>query len=387
MAQRCIVVNFARTVLQASLTRNGLRTARWAVVAAALWPAAAMAEEPVPAMVATVQLPWLAPDGTAYTVGVPLPDLTEFLANRSVALAEEERQLSAGAGDQMRAEGGVVLNRILARVPAYADWVYGWVDSYVAAFRVIGRGVHAWSQSSPGSPQAELMAALSQAMSEIGSAEFERRVLLPAQPAANLETADRRAQSTLASEWQRVLARDRMRWLTLLSAHASAARRAEWPTTRSATACTAKLVAGDVRAFDSGDVAAKAAAAQQDLFALRVTRPFATRLGAIAARLVVGGLSATGVSVAGIGGATTAGGVALSFVATSGVVWSIDYGLNWLDAELHRDMLIGAIGSAVATAMGAQQDDMIKARRDDLRASFVSLAQCADRFRLQVAAH
>lgn len=365
---------------------NGLRAARWAVVALALWPAAALAEDADLPTLAAVPLPWIAPDGTAYTVGVPTSALSTFLAQRSIELAAEEKRLAAGTADQIRAENGVVLNRMLARVPAYADWVYGWVESYVAAFRVIGRGVQAWSRSSPGSPQAELMAALSQAMSEVGSAEFERRVIAPAKPASSFETAGRRAGTALASEWQRVLARDRVRWLDLLGAHASTARRAEWPT-GSVAACSPELVTGEAHAFDPDAMASKAAAAQQELFALRVTRPFATRLGAIAARLVVGGLSATGVSVAGIGGATTAGGVALSFAATSGVVWSIDYGLNWLDAKLHRDLLIGTMGAVVATAMAAQQDEMIEALRRDLRESFAGLAQCADRLRLEVAAH
>ena len=85
----------------------------------------------------------------------------------------------------------------------------------------------------------------------------------------------------------------------------------------------------------------------------------------MAIRLAIGTASLTGGSVVGLGSTTTAG-TALSFLATSGVVWSIDYGLNELDALLHRDLLTAQVSVALANAMRREEDqaDVGAARQD-----------------------
>jgi hypothetical protein len=132
-------------------------------------------------------------------------------------------------------------------------------------------------------------------------------------------------------------------------------------------------------------LSASATAAQEQLYLWRVTRPFATRLGALATRLAIEGASLTGTSIMGFGNPTTAGGAALSFAATSGVVWSVDYGLNWLDDALHRDTLTGQVSVALATAWHQQVDALAVAAGNGVQGRFAELASCAARFPAETA--
>src|SRR3954462_7327781 len=84
--------------------------------------------------------------------------------------------------------------------------------------------------------------------------------------------------------------------------------------------CTTDPPAAQTLPFDAAGLATAPATGQDAFYFWRITRPFATRLGALATRLAIGTASLTGGSVVGLGSTTTAG-TALSFLATSGVVW------------------------------------------------------------------
>ena len=77
------------------------------------------------------------PDRSTFAVEIDEAELAEFLRRRASPAAQGDR-LAGIARTALAAESGPMLNALL-RVPAYVDWVYGWVDGYIAAFRVIGR--------------------------------------------------------------------------------------------------------------------------------------------------------------------------------------------------------------------------------------------------------
>jgi hypothetical protein len=354
----------------------------WIVALAAIaWPAVPVAERVGAARLSAVQLVWTAPDRSTYAVEVPVADMAAFLRALEAALAREREGLTETVAGLLRAGGGLALTRLLERVPAYIDWVYGWVDSYVAAFKVIGRGARAcaWSQAEPSDADTAPLAALSDAMREVARAELDRLVVEPADPDAAMRPALERVGAAMAEEWRRVVERDQARWRTLLAAHGRSARRVEPTSVGDVAGCAAASSPTGVLALDAAALSATAAAAQEGLYAWRVTRPFATRLGALATRLAIGGLSWTGTSVAGVGGAATAVGAATSFAAASGVVWSIDYGLNRLDGALHRDALAGQVSVALATAMRERQEALVARATDGIGSAFADLAACADR--------
>jgi hypothetical protein len=332
-----------------------------------------------------IELAWTAPDRSVFAVDVPITSFADFLATREAELRQESARTAELAGAALRFHADGVLSRLMLRLPDYVDWVYGWVDSYIAAFKVIGRGTKIWARADAGAPDAKPMTALSAAMREVGRAELEQRVVRPVDPGAGIEAALAHVDAVLAAEWGRVIARDQGRWRTLVAAHGQSARQAAPTARNNVTGCDAVPTSAEKPALDIAGLSASAMAAQEQLYLWRVTRPFATRLGALATRLAIGGASLTGTSIVGLGSPTTAGGAALSFAATSGVVWSLDYGLNLLDDALHRDALTGQVSVALATAWQQRVDALATAVREAVRARFAELSDCAARFPAETA--
>lgn len=291
-------------------------------------------------------------EGGTFRVAVPAGEADAFLAGRRAALAaERERLLEIGAAAVTLASGEI-LTELLLRVPAYVDWVYGWIDGYVAAFKVIARGTRGWlgAGAGAGGPRP----AYRDAMVEVARAELEAIVVRPVDPVARMGAALDRLDAALADEWRRVLARDRGRWLGLLAAHAQGARRAE-PSAAAVAGCAPAGPTAAAPPLDGAALTLAPALAQEELLVWRVTRPFAIRVAAVATRAAVGAASLSGGGVLGFGAAPTAGAAALSLAATSAAVWSLDYGLNQVDAALHRDRLAAEVSGALARTVADAQ--------------------------------
>jgi hypothetical protein len=366
------------TLPQGRRRGNGAKLALRLLLASAFWsPASALdglAAEELP----TVELRWTAPDRTTYAVAVPQPGLDLFLRERDHNLTAEGGRLVAIADLALAAEAAPVLNALLLRVPDYVDWVYGWIDGYIAAFKVIGRAVHSLATGE----RADLF---STAMRAVGGAELQRLVIEPARPAARMAAALARLDGILADEWRRLLARDQARWRAFLGKHAGSARRVSAGAGADVGQCVAAEPSASGEVLDEGAVAAAGVNGQSELYVWRITRPFATRLGALATRLAVGASSLAGTTILGFGNPTTAGGVALSFAATSSAVWSIDYGLNRLDRALHSDLLSAQVSEGLAAAMATQERTLSEHVSARIAAAVVDLAACAERLQPVIA--
>jgi hypothetical protein len=90
-------------------------------------------------------------------------------------------------------------------------------------------------------------------------------------------------------------------------------------------------------------------------------------------------------SILGFGNPTTAGGVALSFAATSSAVWSIDYGLNRLDRALHSDLLSAQVSEGLAAAMVTQERALSEHVSARIAAAVADLSACAERLQPRIA--
>jgi hypothetical protein len=360
----------------------------WAVAAlilvAMMMPGAAPARAAAPAPGA-VRLLWTAPAGGTFSVDVPAGDLAAFLDAREVALDAEQARLAAIGSGTLESEISGTLTELMVRVPAYVDWVYDWIDGYITAFRVIGRGGHAWFASGEGGT-AGLVPSVAEAVHEVSAEQLDKLIVAPVDPAARMQKAFSRVGSILADEWGRVLARDRSRWLDLLRANARTARSAAAASEGIGIFCTTDPPAAQTLPFDAARLATASATGQDAFYFWRITRPFATRLGALATRLAIGTASLTGGSVVGLGSTTTAG-TALSFLATSGVVWTIDYGLNELDALLHRDLLTAQVSVGLANALRRQADQATSQQRARIQDAFAALVACTGSLRTRMAAY
>jgi hypothetical protein len=330
----------------------------------------------------TIELRWTAPDRSVFAVDVAEADLAAFLRHRSSRLVAEGDRLARIARTGLAAEGGPVLNALLLRVPTYVDWVYGWIDGYIAAFRVIGRTAHALATDSRvGGP----MASFSVAMRTVASSELARLVVTPVRPEERMTGVLVRMDRILADEWRRILDRDQQRRRDLLRAHAGSVRRAPSGAKADTTGCSVPPPIASGADLDTAALAAAAVGAQTELYVWRVTRPFATRLGALATRLAVGGATLTGGGIMGFGNAGT-GGAALAWFATaSGFVWSVDYGLNLLDDVLHRNLLSAQVAEALAAAMVLQEQTLSAHVAAGVDAAVAELARCGSKLGTTVA--
>lgn len=359
-----------RTVVSAALAATS--------ALAATGPAAAGPSGDLP----VVELHWTAPDRTEFTVQVAEEDFATFLRRRAPMLAAEGERVAGIADMGLAAESGPVLNALLMRVPDYIDWVYGWIDGYVAAFRVIGRTAQSLST---GPSDSGPLASFSDAMRHVANAELERLVVEPVQPDDRIGAVLARLDAILADEWRRILDRDQSRWLDLLRAHAGSARRASKGTYPGASGCAAPPPIASGAELDTSALAEAAVGEQTELYVWRVTRPFATRLGALATRLAIGGASLTGGGIMGLGGFGAGGAAIASFAATSGAVWSVDYGLNLLDDVLHRDLLSAQVTERLVAAMEVQEQRLSVHARTRIDAAVAELSRCRDRSRPKVA--
>ena len=192
-----------------------------ALMPGALTLQAADAVPPPPA----VRLLWTAPAGNTFAIEVPTSDLAGFLDARATALDGERARLAAIGSGTLDSEVGNTITELMVRVPAYVDWVYDWIDGYIAAFRVLGRGGHAWFAAEKAGTAA-LVPSIAEAMHEVSAEELDKLVVGPVDPAARLQKAFARVDAILADEWRSVVARDQARWLDFLRAHVETARSA-----------------------------------------------------------------------------------------------------------------------------------------------------------------
>lgn len=267
-------------------------------------------------------------------------------------------------------QSGSLLGALVPRVDLYADWVYSWVESYVAAFQIVVAGTRSWIGDAAQGPRA----AYRTAMQDLARQRFDSMVVTPTEPGAKLADAVTRMQSVVTDMWADIVAADRERWNAFVARQVTAGAAVERmanPVQAELCAAPPPVVAG--LATDPGPAVTAKMAIPTDLYFWRVARPFATRATALTMRVAFGGLWLTG---GGIGAGAATGSSALSFGLATAAVWSIDYALNVADAILHRATfereLIGAMALAVAAETASLQG-RVDARLQD---AFTRLEHC-----------
>jgi hypothetical protein len=311
-----------------------------------------------------------APDGLCILRTVPRDQLAAWDA----ALAEEAARLQAMAARLLADAAAMRLAPAREAVPAFGDWAYDWVQSYMTAYRVLGLAARGLAEGLA-EADAALPDRIAQAMAVPVREAFRARVLAPAIPPEAL-AADRLHVATLVDDaWRQAVAavaREAAlfpRAITIAPGAVAATRL----DLAAAARPTAPLLA-DGGPVDPLALLAEEGADGSSVF-LRAMRPMAARLGALALRVSeAGSLVATG----GAFGYALAGspGVALGLAGGIGLSWGVDWALNRVDAALNREAfeaqaleaigrteqrLAAQGGAAVAAALAARRAALLPA--------------------------
>jgi hypothetical protein len=248
------------------------------------------------------------------------------------------------------------------QLPAFTDWAYSWIASYVFSYQVM----HAVTQAGAGTLLTgdATMPAVREATIATVAQEFNARVLAPSGLELDVETAQADARAVVRDELERFFRREREAWDRF------AAQSCPLPPV-DARAARHVAVAGG---FIPPDTEPPSAQAPIDgeiarMFGLRALRPFGVRV-------MIPGLAALG-----IGGSSGFGaGLALG----AGVAWTLDYVVNSTDAVLNRSKLdlllvarMQAEESRLAAAVSAQLRAGLESGTADYRSVLVALASSA----------
>lgn len=229
--------------------------------------------------------------------------------------------------------------RIEARVPDYAEWVYGWISSLVISARLAGVGVQTagsqlWQGQSLDTEEIgrDLEAYVAQA--------FEERVIRP-----------EAAEHALFEGWQEAVDR-----LALLDRRLAAAR-----ASRGAPAAFAQPLLTDwypsapdrlMRGPGTALPDTAGGPAQAEVVLTRSVRPLSIRVLSAATRLVIVPFviptigSAAGATMVDTGGLL---GASLFSGAIAAGLWGADYLLNWLDSARNRPVLEADLREVIRT--------------------------------------
>jgi hypothetical protein len=311
-----------------------------------------------------------APDGSCTLRRVPQDQLAAWDA----ALAGEAAMLDGMAARLLADAAAMRLAPAREAVPAFGDWAYDWVQSYLTAYRVLGFAARGLAEG-VAEADAALPDRIALAMAIPVREAFRTRVLDPAIPPEAL-AADRLHVASLVDDaWRQAVAavaREAAlfpRAITIAPGAVAA--------TRLDLAAAARPVAplpAESRPADALLLLAEEGAEGGTVF-LRAMRPMAARLGALALRVSeAGSLVATG----GAFGYALAGspGVALGLAGGVGLSWGVDWALNRVDSALNREAFeaqaLSAIdraevrlarqgGAAVAAALAARRAALLPA--------------------------
>lgn len=251
-------------------------------------------------------------------------------AGHALADAREDRLAALGRRmleDSVAARFG----EARMRVPEFGDWAYGWAQSYLTSYRIIGR-----------------------ALSRLGDAAVHERIPDPEALAHDLAEPVRAAfrdRVTEPSFGDGAFRRD--------MAYIARTLAGQWP-----SCPNLEVRLSEALALDPADRLAEAAGAETVF--LRSLRPMAARLGAVTLRVseagsVVGALGYLGWSAAGVPGivAGAAGGI--------GLAWGVDWMINRVDAGLNRAGFEAQAQRAIGIAEASVLADGTAALRAALR--------------------
>lgn len=336
----------------------------------------ATANAPPPARSAAptaVGVPWIADDGTAFAVMVDGADLEAFQRRRAARLAAEAERIEAEARALARAGANAAFVPLIERVPLFTDWVYGWVESYFAAYLIAERAIERMILGDEQGRSVGVGAAIEGAFRGVVSERFEQIVIRPVAPRERLQENWRRVSDSLVAEWRDLVARDRELWDEFLFARSQAGLpfAARSP---DLTVCALAPDLGDLR-VDDERLQHRLDPEQTDLFALRFARPYAARVTVVGLRLAGVGpaFGASGAIGAGLG---TVGSFALISTVATATIWSLDYLINRIDEALYRPEFEARLVGALVEAERQEAEDAGARAARALGAAVADLAKC-----------
>lgn len=312
----------------------------------------------------------------------PPPEaLAEFVRTESGRIAADRAHVEQTVRRLLGTGVSLAFGEARERVPAYGDWAYGWVESYVTSYELLLRSLFAGVQAGvvPWDP-AVRDAVVTEAQRFVFG-RFDQIVIRPAQLPDRLQSEWEAATQLAETEWQRARRRVRAAADRFLAAHCggSDARRPAMAD-RAAPDSADDPAAPVLHAADGSPVAAIGpigaiyrldhAGSAETIF-LRSTRPFGARLAIMAARLTEAGSALAAGSIFGIGGLS---GPITGFVGAIATVWTIDWAINRGDellnragmeeelrgliGEIEREMLDGMSSELAGALERAAEEDM-----------------------------
>ncbi|MGK7866925.1 hypothetical protein [Falsiroseomonas sp. E2-1-a20] len=272
-----------------------------------------------------------APDGTCTLRTLPQDQAAAWDAR----LEETAAGLHALSARLLADAAAMRLAAAREAVPAFGDWAYDWVQSYMTAYRVLGLAARGLAEGVAEADAATLPDRIALAMAIPVREAFRQRVLDPAIPAEALAADRLHVASLVEAEWRQAvaaLAREAALFprAVTIAPGAVAAARVDF-------AAAGRPLAPWLAAAGPADPMALLAeeGAEGGTVFLRAMRPMAARLGALALRVSeAGSLVATG----GAFGYALAGspGVALGLAGGVGLSWGVDWAFNRVDSALNR---------------------------------------------------
>lgn len=287
----------------------------------------------------------------------PAPAVTpaaggELLARQRAALAADRERLHRMTAQAVDTAVTVEFGAMRLRAPAYAAWSYGWVQSYVTSYHIVGRGLAGAIDHLMAGREGSLWSAVTAEAASVVREQFRDMVVQP-------ETTQR----ALDDEWSRIAA-------MVDHEFAGIERRQE-----------SALAALGIRLEGVADRRPRPAHSTDglstetpdiDTALLRSARPMAARAGILVLRLTEIGSVAAIVGSLGISLGPFSG-VVVGLVGGIGVVWGLDYVINAIDAALHRDELEAHAIAVVDSLESEARQGLLAGFREEIDARISAL--------------
>ncbi len=289
-------------------------------------------------------------------------DDRDLLARQRAFLAAERERMHQLAGEAVSTATAIEFGAMRMRAPGYASWAYGWVQSYVTSYQIIGRGFAGGFQHLTSGQPGSTIDAMTAEVSGVVREHFREQVVQPGRTQKALDAEWSRVAELLDQEFARVARRQD---------EALAALRVPSPPAAGLPRSSS------VPTQDRGSLAAETP--DIDTILVRSARPMAARAGILVLRLTEVGSVAAIVGSLGISfGPLT--GLAVGVIGI-GLVWGIDYVINSIDAALHRDALESHALAFVDALEAETRQRLTTAFRAEIDTRFAALeAAMSERF-------
>lgn len=283
----------------------------------------------------------------------PAPALAEFVRAESGRITADRAHVEQIVRRLLGTGVSLAFGEARERVPAYGDWAYGWVESYVTSYELVLRSLVAGMQAGAAPWDPTVRDAVVTEAQRFVFGRFDQIVIRPSQLPQRLQSEWESATHLAETEWQRARGRVRAAAERFLATHCGGPAPGAPPAAADGGA-PAPAEEPILHAADGSPIAAIGpigaiyrldhAGSAETIF-LRSTRPFGARLAIMAARLTEAGSAIAASSIFGIGGLS---GPITGFVGAIATVWTIDWAINRGDELLNRaameEELRGLIG-------------------------------------------